>query len=91
MALTDTQRIHRASRAKEIIENEAFIEAVSNVDALYVAAWRNAKTPEVREDLHRKIIALNDMCKDLKAMLFDGAVTDKRIVELEGRKRSWLG
>lgn len=87
--LTDAERLHRASRAKEIVESEVFIEAVANVDALYISAWRNAKSIEAREDLHRKIIALYDMSKDLKSMMFDGAVTDKRIVELEGRK-GWL-
>ena len=91
MALTDTERQHRASEAQRLIDNVAFVEAVANLDKTYIQAWRNAKTVEAREDAHRYMMLLNRFSADLKAMVFDGAVTDKRIVELEGRKRSWLG
>lgn len=85
--MNEHQRAERAQRVKELIEDENFKEAVSNVDAAYISAWRNAKTPEAREDLHRKIIALHDVCKDLKAMVMDGAFAEQRIKELEGQKR----
>lgn len=91
MDLTDAQRQHRASEASRLIENVAFVEAVANLDKTYIQAWRNAKTVEAREDAHRYMMLLNRFSADLKAMVFDGAVTDKRVIELEGRKRSWLG
>ena len=89
--LTDSQRLHRASEAKRLIESEAFVEAISGLDKTYIQAWRNAKTVEVREDAHRYMMLLNKFSADLKAMVFDGAVTDKRVIELEGRKKPWLG
>jgi hypothetical protein len=42
--MTEEERAHRAGRVKELTENEHFVEAVSNVDAAYIKAWRNAKT-----------------------------------------------
>ena len=88
--LTDNERIHRASEAKRMIENVAFVEAVSELDKLYVQAWRNSKSVEAREDAHRYMMLLHKFSADLRSMIMDGAVTDKRIVELEGRKKGWL-
>jgi predicted ATPase len=87
--MTDSERIHRASEAKRMIENVAFVEAVSNLDKLYVQAWRNAQTVEAREDAHRYMMLLNQFSADIRSMIMDGAVTDKRIFELEGRKKGF--
>jgi len=84
--MTEEQRAHRAARVKELIENEHFKEAVSNVDAAYISAWRNAKTAEAREDIYRRMILLNEVCKDLRTMIMDGAFAENRLKELEGRK-----
>jgi hypothetical protein len=89
--LTDNERIHRASEAKRLIENAAFVEAVTELDKVYVQAWRNGTTPDAREDAHRYMMLLNKFAGDLRSMIMDGAVTDKRIVDLEGRKKGWLG
>lgn len=84
--MTDEERAHRAGRVRELIENEHFVQAVANVDAAYIQAWRNAKTSEAREDIHRRMVLLNEVCRDLRSMITDGAFAAHRIKELEGRK-----
>lgn len=84
--MNEQERAHRAARVKELIENEFFVEAVSNVDAAYIKSWRNAKTPEAREDIYRRMILLNEVCQDLRATISDGAFAQHRIKELEGQK-----
>jgi len=84
--MNEQERAARASRVKELVENEDFLEAVKNVDAAYVQAWRNAKTTEAREDIYRRMVLLNEVCKDLRSMITDGAFAAHRINELEGQK-----
>ena len=84
--MNDHERVARADRVRELIENEDFKTAVSNVDAAYISAWRNAKTPEAREDIHRRMILLNEVCQDLRAMVTEGAFAAHHVKELEGQK-----
>lgn len=88
--LSDNERMHLGSEARNLIENAAFVKAVSELDATYIRAWRNAKTLEAREDAHRYMMLLNQFAADLNKMVLDGALTDKRVIELQGKRR-WIG
>jgi hypothetical protein len=84
--LSEHERAARASRVRELTENEHFVQAVKNVDDAYILAWRNAKTVEAREDIYRRMILLNEVVKDLRSTITDGAFAAERIRELEGQK-----
>ena len=45
------QRLNRGSRAREVLENEVFIEAFSAIEQEYIEAW---KTSPVRDEIGRE-------------------------------------
>jgi hypothetical protein len=89
--LTDDERMHRASRAQEVLGNEAFAAALDALAGTYIEAWRKARTVEAREDAHRYVMLCERLETDLQAMILDGQLTAKRVKELEGRKPWTLG
>lgn len=76
----------RGIAARRILEDATFKEVLNDLDGLYHARWRAAETVEAREDLHRYVRVLEQLTKDLKQIALTGALEEKRIAELEGRK-----
>ena len=88
--MTNEERLHRASLAQSVLTNDAFIEAINKLGETYIEAWKNAATMEAREEAHRYYKNCQHFASDLKAMIFDGELTAKRINEIEGvKRRSW--
>lgn len=84
-----TDKIERGIAAKAILENPTFREVINDLDAKYHALWREAKTVEAREDLHRYVKCLEHITDDLRSVATTGDVERARQKELEGKK-SWL-
>lgn len=87
--MTNEERIHRASLASAVLENEAFVAALESLAETYIAAWKSGKTVEAREDAHRYYQLCEKFASDLKSMILDGVITSKRVHELEGKRRVW--
>jgi hypothetical protein len=87
--VSDESRIHDATRAQEVLGNEAFTGTLERLENTYVKAWKNAKTLEAREDAHRYVQLCRRFEGDLKSIVLDGQLTAKRVKELEGRKTLW--
>lgn len=83
-------RIELGTQAAHILENDAFKTACLSLRNQYVDSWMQAKTPEAREDCHKRTAALSDLLLDLKSMLTTGMLTRQRIDALQAtRPRSW--
>lgn len=90
MDMTNEQRIHRAAEAQRFRDSEIVKDLLNGLDAHYVAAWRNSKTLDAREDAYRYMMILNKFTQDLAVMAGEGEFTKRRISELEGQpKRRW--
>lgn len=83
--------MHLADRAGEVLNNQAFVAVMDALEGAYIAAWRKAQTVEAREDAHRYVMLCGRIQADLRALLLDGQLTQKRIKELDGRKPWRLG
>ena len=81
--------MNRATRAKEVLGNEAFMGTLESLEIAYVQAWKNAKTVEAREDAFRYVQLCKKFERDLQSVVLDGQLVGKRVKELGGRK-SWL-
>ena len=77
-------KIERGRAAKHLLENELLKEILSELDGLYHAKWRAAKTVEAREDLHRYVTVRDQIVKDISAIAMTGKLEEKRLEELEG-------
>lgn len=74
MAKTLEQRVYDASRAKEVLENEAFQQAFDDIRQEYTQAWMNspARDAEGREKLYLMIKLTDKLQATLTASLNDG-------------------
>lgn len=57
---------------------------MSELDGLYHASWRNARTVEAREDLHRYVTVRDRIITDIKSIALTGKLEEKRLEELQG-------
>jgi hypothetical protein len=92
--MTPEQEIYRANRAKEVIENEAYIEAFASIKQEIQTQWESAPTRDTqgRETLWLMQKLLNKIQATLEATMQSGTLAHK---ELEHRTnvqkmRNWL-
>jgi len=93
--LTEQDKINRGQSAAAILDSALFNEVIATLDKKYVQEWRNAQTPDLREDLHRRVILLFEIVKDIRDIAVNGVMTEAREAELRGEeyvppRKSWL-
>ena len=72
-SLADKQE--RAYRAANLMDPEGeFAQAMSAIEAEYIARWRGAKTVEEREDFHRKVTLLEAIKSELQNVITTGKI-----------------
>lgn len=64
--------VHRASRAKEILENEVFGESFAAVEDDIVWCWKAESDWRKRESLHAQLKALQDIKAKLETFIAVG-------------------
>lgn len=82
-------KINRGLQAKALLENELFREVLNTLDEVYTAAWREAKTPEAREDLHRYVKVCERIVTDIQSIANTGVIEQARQDELERGKKGF--
>lgn len=88
-----TDSIERGAQADALLRSDIFKTALDNLDAEYHRLWRQAKTVESREDLHRYVTLIGKLVSDLRNMVVTGELERKRQEELSGEKKGihkWL-
>lgn len=78
---------HRGEQAAHLLDNQLFREIIAELELTYLDRWKNAKTIEAREDLHRYITVLRQIPNDLRSIATTGQLERARIKELEADKR----
>lgn len=84
----------RASRAKQILDDELFIGAFQTLEAAYIDAWRSTAVDEVlgREKLFLAINVVGKVRQHLQQVISDGKVAEVDLRELARtpeRKKRW--
>ena len=70
--LIDDQILARAGRAKQILEDELFKEAILVTEERIIEAWKVASSSEVRESLHYQLHGLTSVVQAIRGVLDDG-------------------
>jgi hypothetical protein len=79
------QDVQRGKDALAVLQNPAYIEAYSTLDAALVKAWRDSRDPQDREDLHRMLGLLSRLQGVMEGAVRNGQITEKEIL----RKRNF--
>lgn len=79
------QEVQRGKDALAVLQNPAYIEAYSTLDAALVKAWRDSRDPQDREDLHRMLGLLSRLQGVMEGAVRNGQITEKEIL----RKRNF--
>ena len=82
---TIEQRIYDANRAKEVLENEAFIAAFDNTEKEIIEQWTSspARDAEGREKLHSYLMLLRKVKAHLTSSLDTGKLAE---IDLQHKK-----
>lgn len=92
--MTIEQRIYKADRAREVLENEAFIEAFKVIDAEITEQWKKspARDEAGRHELWLMQSLLNKLQSILQETLTDGKLAKADLQHFqskEQREREW--
>lgn len=79
------QDVQRGKDALAVLQNPAYIEAYTTLDAALVKAWRDSRDPQDREDLHRMLGLLSRLQGVMEGAVRNGQITEKEIL----RKRNF--
>ena len=81
------QRLHLGSRAREVLENEAFTEAFSQIETEITEQWKNSpkRDEEGREKLFQYLTMLNKVKATLTSTMETG-----RLAQLELQHKQTL-
>lgn len=80
-------KAERGHHAEVLLANPLLAEVLRDLDGIYHAQWRDAKTVEAREDLHRYVKVVERFTSDLMTIAQTGKLERARLQELEGGKR----
>ena len=84
--MTPEQRIDQAERVQRLMNDELILGAWEALEAEYIKIWKNAKTPEAREDAHRYVSLIPKFKHHLHTIVGAGALAKAQVKEIEGRK-----
>ena len=83
--MSNEQDVQRGKDALAVLQNPAYIEAYTTLDAALVKAWRDSRDPQDREDLHRMLGLLSRLQGVMEGAVRNGQITEKEIL----RKRNF--
>jgi hypothetical protein len=78
------QDVQRGKDALAVLQNPAYIDAYTTLDAALVKAWRDSRDPQDREDLHRMLGLLSRLQGVMEGAVRNGQISEKEIL----RKRN---
>lgn len=85
--MTETERIYNGNRAKEVLENEAFIQAFTDIEKELQQRWLDLpstdETAKARDRLHLSITLLHKVRAALQTTLETGKLAR---LDLEHKK-----
>ena len=89
--MTEQERVARARRTQEILEDPVMLEALQAVDATYWTEWRSSpvRDQDAREKIYQRLKALDDVLGHLKTFLEDGKLAQQQIDKAASGKRSF--
>jgi hypothetical protein len=76
--MTEDQLIAATDQIERFMGSEAWKEAIRRVESKYIAAWREAKTRDTREDYHARISVLDDVKASLESVKGDGQIAKRQ-------------
>ncbi len=82
-----TQELDRGARAKEILENELYLEAWTSVEQALIQKWRDCpvRDKEGQHELKLMLKLLDDVKANLVHVLETGKFAESRLQELKRR------
>lgn len=64
----------RAIQARHLLDEGLFAECLSKLEANYIEQWRESRTTEARENLHRLVNLIDQLKADLRSVITTGDI-----------------
>ncbi len=89
-AIRDQLKVDRAERARKIVEDQLFVEAVAIIKAQFVENFQKTISGPIgrrsRDEIHRQFKSLDAVCDALRHEMESGKLAQHRIDEATKRK-----
>jgi len=80
--MTPEQELYKANRAKEVLENEAYLEAFESIEKEIIERWKTSKGGEevARQELWQLLGLLRNLRTVLETTMQGGAVAKAELI-----------
>lgn len=86
------EKARRGEHAKHLLEDPVLVQALDNLEAQYIEAWKNTASDEEegRERLYRAVQVVGDVRQQLRVIVDQGRISRDHIEKVKhggGRRR----
>ena len=97
--MKDEEIVDRARMARDVLDSPVYTGAYEQIEAGIIEAWRDARSSEDREHLHRMLVSLQKVRKVIESTMQAGKLAEdalKRKQTVAGRigaplRKAWRG
>lgn len=94
--MTLEQQIYMANRAKEVLDNEAYLKAFDDIEKELIDAWKSSPQRDVegREKIHLSLTVLTKVRTALQTTMERGRVAADQLIYKESllkKAKGWIG
>lgn len=75
----------RTKRAQEVLENEIYAEAWTQIEQEIIRQWREARNPQDREQLHQLLLMHGKAKTALESVMRSGRVAEAELARKQSR------
>lgn len=83
--------MERGHRAREVIENEVYAEAWAAIESEVIRQWRDARSPQDREQLHQFLLMHEKAKTALESVMRTGQLAEAEIARKQSRAELMIG
>src|SRR5258708_2337228 len=93
--MSNADKLHeqasKAAKAKDILESEAFNDALATIEADYIAFWKNTpvRDTEARERIWSALQNLGKLKSQLELVMSGGNLAKRQLDEMLARPKPW--
>lgn len=83
--------MERGHRAREVLENEVYVESRAAIEQEIIRQWRDARNPQDREQLHQLLLMHEKFHTALESVMRSGQIAEAEIARKQSRAELMIG
>lgn len=85
--MSDEQDVERGRLAQEVLKNPVYTDAYEQIEKETIRLWREARSPQDREQLHQFLLMLEKSKRVLESTMQSGELAQHQILQKQSLRQ----